>query len=157
MKCRNNQVERRNGGRSEAGFAGGFAGLLFGVLVFLLGTLVVAYGWAVVQTKSAVVDAARQAARTYVEAPDASDAYSSARAAAASSLAAKGRDPGRAALSVASGGFGRCQRVTITVSYPAPVLVLPLSGLLGGRTVRAEHSELVDPYRSGLPGSSECG
>ena len=142
--------------RLEAGFVGGFAGLLFGFLVFVLGTLVVAYGWAVVQTKSAVVDAARQAARTYVEAPDGSDAYNSARAAAAASLTAKGKDPRRAALSVSSGGFGRCQRVTITVSYPAPVLVLPLSGLLGGSTVRAEHSELVDPYRSGLPGSSEC-
>ena len=140
----------------EEGFAGGLAGLLFGVLVFLLGTLLVAYGWAVVETKAAVVDAARQAARTYVEAPDALDAYSSARTAADDSLAAKGRNPARADLKISSGGFGRCERVTITVSYPAPMVVLPLSALLRGSTVRAEHSEIVDPYRSGLAGSAAC-
>lgn len=143
--------------RSDAGFAGGLAGLLFGLLIFLVGTFLAAYGWAVVQTKGAVVDAARQAARTYVEAPDALDAYDSARIAADTSLAAKGRNPARATLRISSGGFGRCERVTITVSYPAPVIVLPLSGLLGGSTVRAAHSEIVDPYRSGLPGSAECG
>lgn len=131
--------------------------MLFGFLIFLLGTLLVAYGWAVVQTKSAVVDAARQAARTYVEAPDATDAYNSARGAAYASLASRGRQPARATLTITSGGFGRCERVTITVSYPAPVVVLPLAGLLGGSTVKAEHSEIVDPYRSGLPGTAECG
>lgn len=143
--------------RGEAGFAGGLAGLLFGLLIFLLGTFLAAYGWAVVQTKSAVVDAARQAARTFVEAPDAQDAYTSARMSADASLAAKGRDPARATLRISSGGFGRCERVTITVSYPAPVVVLPISSVLGGSTVSAAHSEIVDPYRSGLPGSAECG
>lgn len=143
-------------GGDESGFAGGLAGLLFGVLIFLLGTLLVGYGWAVVQTKAAVVDAARQAARTYVEAPDALDAYQSARVAADASLAGRGRDPARASMQVSSGSFGRCARITITVTYPAPVLVLPLPGLLGGSAVRAEHSELVDPFRSGLPGSAAC-
>jgi len=140
----------------EAGFAGGLAGLLFGFLIFGLGTLLVGYGWAVVQTKAAVVDAARQAARSYVEAPDAPDAYDSARTAADASLSARGRDPGQASLQLSSGAFGRCARITVTVGYPAPVLVLPLSGLFGGSTVKAEHSELVDPYRSGLPGSAQC-
>jgi Flp pilus assembly protein TadG len=143
--------------RDEAGFAGGLAGLLFGILIFLFGTMLVAYGWAVVQTKAAVVDAARQAARTYVEAPDSLDAYESARGASDASLAAKGRNPARAALRIATGGFGRCERVTITVTYPAPVVVLPLGRLLGGSEVKAEHSEIVDPYRSGLPGSATCG
>jgi len=143
--------------RDEAGFAGGLAGLLFGVLIFVFGTVLVAYGWAVVQTKAAVVDAARQAARTYVEAPDSLDAYESARGAAYASLAAKDRNPAHAALRIATGGFGRCERVTITVSYPAPVVVFPLGSLLGGSTVKAEHSEIVDPYRSGLPGSAACG
>ena len=141
----------------EAGFAGGLAGLLFGFLVFLLGTVLVGYGWAVVETKAAVVDAARQAARSYVEAPDEQAAYDSARAAADTSLAARGRDPGQASLQVSSAAFGRCARITVTVGYPAPVLILPLSGLFGGSAVRAQHSELVDPYRSGLPGSASCG
>ena len=143
--------------RGEAGFAGGLAGLLFGILIFLFGTVLVAYGWAVVQTKAAVVDAARQAARTYVEAPDSLDAYESARGAAYNSLAAKGRSPAHAALGITTGRFGRCERVTITVSYPAPVVVVPLGNVLGGSTVKAEHSEIVDPYRSGLPGSATCG
>ena len=143
--------------RDEAGFAGGLAGLLFGVLIFLFGTLLVAYGWAVVQTKAAVVDAARQAARTYVEAPGSLHAYESARGAAFASLAAKGRNPEHAALRIATGGFGRCERVTVTVIYPAPVVVLPLGNLLGGSAVKAEHSEIIDPYRSGLPGSASCG
>ena len=143
--------------RDELGFAGGLAGLLFGVLIFVFGTVLVAYGWAVVQTKAAVVDAARQAARTYVEAPDSLDAYESARGAAYASLAAKDRNPAHAALRIATGGFGRCERVTITVSYPAPAVVFPLGSLLGGSTVKAEHSEIIDPYRSGLPGSAACG
>lgn len=147
---------RKDPDHADAGFAGGLAGLLFGFLVFLLGTLLVGYGWAVVQTKAAVVDAARQAARSYVESPDAVTAYDSARTAAAGSLAAKGRNPARSSLQVSAGTFGRCARVTVTISYPAPVLLLPLSGLFGGPTVRAQHSELVDPYRSGLPGSAAC-
>jgi hypothetical protein len=53
----------------EQGFVGGFEGLLFGFLIFLVGTLIVAHAWAVVDTKFAVVEAAKQAARTYVEAP----------------------------------------------------------------------------------------
>lgn len=143
--------------RGDAGFAGGLAGLLFGVLAFLFGTILVAYGWAVVQTKAAVVDAARQAARTYVEAPDSLHAYDSARDAAYNSLAAKGRIPAHAALRITTGGFGRCERITIAVSYPAPVVVVPLGSVLGGSTIKAEHSEIVDPYRSGLPGSATCG
>lgn len=148
--------DRRARADDEYGFAGGLAGLLFGVLIFIVGTFLVGYGWAVVQTKAAVVDAARQAARTYVEAPNALDAYQSARAAADASLADKGRDPARASMQLSSGPFGRCARITITVAYPAPVLLLPIPGLLGGSTVRAEHSELVDPFRSGLPGSASC-
>lgn len=143
-------------GATEDGFAGGLAGLLFGFLIFVLGTFLIGYAWAVVQTKAAVVDAARQAARTYVEAPDALDAYDSARAAADTSLSAKGRDPRKASLQLSTGPFGRCARITATVAYPAPVLLLPLSNLLGASTVKAEHSELVDPYRSGLPGSAAC-
>lgn len=140
----------------ERGFTGGLAGLLFGFLIFLLGTFLVAYAWAVVQTKAAVVDAARQAARTYVEAPDHMDAYASARKAAFVSLGEKGRDPSRARVDLISGGFGRCERITFAVSYPAPVIVLPVIHFLGGSTVTGRHSEVVDPYRSGIPGIAQC-
>jgi hypothetical protein len=57
-----------------------------------------------------------------------------------------------------SGQFARCSRVTISVTYPAPLVELPFVGRLGsGVSVRSEHSELVDPFRSGLPGTALCG
>jgi hypothetical protein len=141
----------------EEGFVGGFEGLLFGVLIFVVGTLLVAHAWAVVDTKFAVVEAAKQAARTYVEAPSATVAGPEAEQAADQALAGYGRDQRLAEVSLVSGSFGRCQRITIAVSYPAPLLELPVVGRMGsGETVRADHSELVDPYRSGLPGTSSC-
>jgi hypothetical protein len=144
-------------GSGEQGFVGGFEGLLFGFLIFVVGTLIVAHAWAVVDTKFAVVEAAKQAARTYVEAPSAALAGPEAQQAADQALAGYGRDPERASVSLESGAFGRCQRITIAVSYPAPVLELPVVGRVGtGRSVRADHSELVDPYRTGLPGTSSC-
>ena len=139
------------------GFVGGFEGLLFGFLLFVAGTLLISYAWAVVDTKAATEEAARQAARTYVEASSATLAASSARSAAAAALAGYGRDPNRATVDLAVGSFGRCERVTISVEYPAPLLALPFVGRVGtGQDVRADSSELVDPYRTGLPGTSEC-
>lgn len=143
--------------RGEAGFVGGFEGLLFGMLLFVLGTLFVANIWGVVDTKAATVDAARQAARTYVESPNGSSGTLDATQAAAAALAGYGRDPARAHLALTSGTFQRCVRITITVSYPAPLLLLPILGRVGtGERVRATHSELVDPYRTGLPGAASC-
>lgn len=145
-------------GRGDDGFAGGFEGLLFGLLLFVVGTLLIAYAWGVIDTKTATGEAARQAARTYVEAPDAPSAAAGAGRAAAAALAGYGRDPARARVQLLSGGFARCDRVTIAVSYPAPLLELPLFGTLGrGQSVTSEHSELVDPFRSGLPGAAPCG
>ncbi|HUJ64574.1 MAG TPA: hypothetical protein VLX59_03485 [Acidimicrobiales bacterium] len=136
---------------------GGFEGLLFGVLLFVIGTLLVAHAWATVDTKFAVVEAAKQAARTYVEAPSAAAAGPDAEQAADQALSGYGRDPRRAEVTLLSGEFGRCQRITIEVSYPAPLLELPVVGKVGsGQAVNADHSELVDPYRTGLPGTSAC-
>lgn len=143
--------------RDEAGFAGGFEGLLFGLLLFVAGSLLVANAWGVVDTKNALVEAARQAARTYVQAPDASSAYQEAQTAADRALAGYGRSPGRARITIVAGGFSRCERVTIEVSYPSPALDLPFVGPVGtGHTVHASQSELVDAYRSGLPGTASC-
>ncbi len=39
-----------------------------------------------------------------------------------------------------------------------PLVAIPLLGQAGnGITVTARHSEVVDPYRSGLPGTATCG
>jgi len=141
----------------EDGFVGGFEGLLFGMLLFVAGTLLIAYAWGVVDTKAATEAAARQAASTYVQAPSAAVAAASAQQAADAALAGYGRDPGRAAVTLAAGSFGRCQRITISVSYPAPILDLPFIGRVGsGQAVRADHSALVDPFRSGLAGTAGC-
>jgi hypothetical protein len=144
-------------GSGEEGFVGGFAGLLFGSLIFVIGTLLAAHAWAVVDTKDALVEAARQAARTYVQAPNGTVAYQLAEEAAAQALAGYGRDAARARMTLVSGSFSRCDRVTIEVTYPAPLLQLPVVGQLGtGQAVRADQSELVDAYRSGLPGTAVC-
>ena len=145
-------------GRGDDGFAGGFEGLLFGLLLFVAGTLLIAYAWGVLDTKTATGEAARQAVRTYVEAPDAAAAASAADQAAAAALSGYGRDPGRATVALVSGQFARCDRITIAVTYPAPLLDLPFVGPVGrAQGVRSEHSELVDPFRSGLPGTATCG
>jgi hypothetical protein len=141
----------------EAGFVGGFEGLLFGLLLFVVGTLLVAGAWAVVDTKFAVDAAARQAVRTYVEAPEAALAGPEAEQAALATLRGYGRSTSEAEVRLVSGGFVRCRRVTIQVTERSPMLVLPWIGRVGsGQAVGAEHSELVDPFRSGLPGTSTC-
>ncbi|MGH9077593.1 MAG: hypothetical protein ACRDY0_09125 [Acidimicrobiales bacterium] len=151
------QAARRPERGGESGFAGGVEGLVFGLLIFVVGTLLVANAWGVVDTKLAAAAAAREAARSYVEAPDASTATADARGAADETLAGYGRDPGRATVTVVAGTFGRCQRITVEVSYAAPVVDLPLVGHLGaGEAVVARHSEIVDPYRSGLAGTAAC-
>ncbi|MGI8492011.1 MAG: hypothetical protein ACR2KC_02995 [Acidimicrobiales bacterium] len=144
--------------RDEAGFAGGAEALLFGLLLFVTGTLLVAYAWNVVDTKSAVVAAAREGARSFVEAPNPSVAAPLATQAAEAAIAGYGRDPSRAQVAVTSGAFARCARITITVRYPLPLVVVPFLGHIGGGgSAQAVHSELVDPYRSGLAGSARCG
>lgn len=142
---------------TDEGFAGGLDGLIFGLLIFVVGTLIVASAWGVVDTKMATGTAAQEAVRTYVEADNATDAASGADAAAEEVLAGLGRNPSRASVVLAAGFFARCQRITIRVSYPSPLLVLPFVGRVGrGLQVSSEHSELVDPFRAGLPGTASC-
>ncbi len=132
--------------------------MIFGLLLFAIGTLIVASAWGVVDTKMAVTTAAEDAARTYVEAPNPTSAATQAQAAADQVLTGFGRSPSRATMTVTGGSFDRCQRITIEIRYPSPVLDLPFVGPVGsGLAVTAEHSELIDPYRSGLAGSSLCG
>jgi hypothetical protein len=71
------------------------------LLIFVVGTLLVAYAWSVVDTKTATVEAARQAARTYVESPDQAVAAAGADQAAAAALSGYGRDPSRAKVAPA--------------------------------------------------------
>ena len=141
--------------RDERGVVGGLEALPFGVLVFVVGTLIVVNAWAVVDAKMSVSSAAREAVRAYVEAPEGTDAAAAARAAAQRTLQAMGRTARAPAISV-SGTFVRCSRVTAEVAYRIPAVRLPWIGGLGSFTARSTATELVDPLRSGLTGEATC-
>ena len=141
--------------RGEDGVVGGLEALPFGVLVFVVGTLIVVNAWGVVDAKMTVAGAAREAVRAYVEAPPAADAEALARSAAQQAMAAMGRTA-RAPEVVVSGDFARCRRVAATVAYRIPALRLPWVGGLGSFTASSTATELVDPLRSGLAGEATC-
>ena len=148
---------RRRCRRDEAGQVAGIEAVPFGLLVFVVGALVVSNAWAVVDAKATVAAAAREATRAYVEAPAGTDALAAARAAAEEGLRGNGRDPARLRLTPETAGLLRCQRVTFVASYPVPAVGLPWIGGHGeGFTATARHSEIVDPYRTGLPAGGRC-
>ena len=144
--------------RGQSGQVAGIEAVPFGVLVLVVGTLLVTNVWAVVDAKMTVASAAREATRAYVEAPAGVDPLARAQEAAGAAVRGGGRDPGRVRLRPESAAFARCQRVTFAASYPVPAITLPWIGGYGhGFTVTARHSELVDPYRTGVPlGPHRC-
>lgn len=142
----------------ERGQVGGIEAVPLGLLVLVVATLLAVNAWAVLEAKSAVVGAARAAARAYVEAPDARVAEEAAERAATEAYEGGGRDPGRLRVEQVEGRFARCGPVTFEAHTRVPTVVVPwLGGWGDGFTVRARHREVVDPYRSGLPGSADCG
>ena len=135
---------------------GGIEAVFFGLLVLVLGTLVAANVWGVIDAKVAAAGAAREATQAFVQAPAGSDPAMMARGAAERAIVAQGRDVARMTLLV-SGDLTRCSRVVAEVHYRVPLIVVPMLGGLGsGFTASARHSELVDPYRSGLPPTASC-
>jgi hypothetical protein len=80
-----------------------------------------------------------------------------AEAAAAEAVDAHGRAPERLVLQRTGDGFARCARVTFEARYPVPAIALPWIGGFGEAfTAAARHSEVVDPFRSGLEGTATC-
>lgn len=142
----------------ETGQVAGLEGLVFGVLIFVFGTLLVVNAWGVVDAKLAASAAAREAARSYVESDSAADAEAAARRAARETIEGHGRRWDRATVHMAGERFARCARITARIRYEAPLIVVPLVGQHGaGLTVTGQHSELVDPYRGGLGTEGRCG
>lgn len=140
--------------RGDAGFVGGSESMLFGVLVFVAGTLLLFNAWAVVDAKMATSSAARETARTYVESdgdPGAAVAAGQAAFDATTGLSAD------ALSTTIAGEFARCQRITVTSTYNVPAISLPFGGWGSGFTVTSTHSEIVDPFRSGIDGRADCG
>lgn len=144
----------------EGGQVGGVEGVVFGVLIFVLGTLVIANAWGVVDAKMAASAGAREGTRAFVESegPTVQDALSDARVAAEEAIAGFGRDPAKMQLTTEEEPLLlRCARVTVRVEYPVPLIRIPVLGRYGsGFTARARHSEIVDPFRSGLSDRSRC-
>ena len=131
----------------------------FGLLTFVVGTLLVANAWAVIDAKMAVSAAAREATRAFVEAPADGDPLALADSAARSAIAGAGRDPAKLTLTPLEAVFERCETVRYEASYQVPAVQVPWVGGFGaGFTATARHAEVVDPYRSGLPSSGNgCG
>ena len=143
--------------RDESGQLGGLEGLAFGVLVFVVGTLVVVNAWAVIDAKLAAASAAREAARAFVEATDIGAADEAAQRAADDAIIGYGRDPDRMELARDDTSFGRCDRVTFTVRYKVSLGAIPLLKRAAATfTAEARYSEIVDPFRDGLSGEARC-
>jgi hypothetical protein len=138
---------------------GGVEVLPSGLLTFVVGALLVSNAWAVVDSRYMVTSAAREAVRVTVEAPDESTAHSRASARVNEVVRAHGRDARRVTLDLAyeRGQWSRCVRVTAIVRSRVPALRLPwIGGYERSFDVSARHSEIVDPFRSGLPGAARC-
>jgi Flp pilus assembly protein TadG len=142
---------------------GGIEALPLGLLVFVVGALLIANAWAVIDAKLAVSSAAREATRTYVEAAaslSSDEAFAAARSAADAAFASQRGSSRRPDLRLIAGSGGarvRCTRVTAEAAHRVPAVTVPWVGGFGrGVTVRARHSEIVDPFRSGLAGTAGC-
>lgn len=144
----------------DVGMVGGLEVLPFGCLTFVVGALLVSNAWAVVDTKYMVTSAAREAVRANVEAPDERTARERARARADEVVRAHGRDPHDVVVDISyerRREWSRCARAVATVRSRVPALRLRWIGGFGHVfDVSARHSEIVDPFRSGLPGAAQC-
>jgi hypothetical protein len=121
----------------------------------VFGILIMFNAWAVVDAKMAVGSAARETIRTLVESDGSTGA---ARTAGHNAFAATSNfDPRGLEGPSLYGQFERCGRVSATYTYEVPAISLPGGiGWGSGFTVSATHTELVDPYRSGLEGEAAC-
>lgn len=156
-------------GAGQDGFVAGGEALALGLVVFVVGTLLVLSGWRLVDGKLAVETAAREAARAVVEAPVAVLADPVASHGAADGIARSVMVAHRGADDVPDatwrfvstrvvGATARCAPITATVEIQVDTVRLPLiGGGLGTVTLTGQHTERIEPYRSGLPvGGVQC-
>ena len=144
----------------DLGAVGGLEVLPFGILTFVIGSLLAANAWAVVDSKLAVTSASREAVRRYVEAPDHATASKRALDAARETLRGHGRSPEQMQFHIEHDGnrpWARCTRVRVVVTYPVPAVSLPwIGGYSEAFNATAAHSEIIDPFRAGIPGVAAC-
>jgi hypothetical protein len=138
--------------RADESGQAGMEVIPFGILTFVVGALLVANAWAVVDAKMAVSAAAKEATRAFVEASSEDVAAPLAEDAARSAIAGFGRDPNGLVLNLVEGQFARCETVRYEARYQIPAVSVPwVGGFGGGFTATARHAEVVDPYRTGVP------
>lgn len=152
----------------EGGFVAGGEALALGVVVFVVGVLLVLNAWRLVDGKLAVETAAREAVRGLVEAPvavltDPATGQEVADARARATMAAhRGADDGPNATwrfvdTRVVGTVARCAPLTATITVEVDTVRLPLGAGFGTVTLTGEHTERIEPYRSGLPvGGWQC-
>lgn len=141
----------------DEGQVAGVEALVFGTLILIMGTLVVANLWAIIDAKFATTAAAQEATRVFVESGGGTGrAAHEAEAAARRAIAGYGRQPSRAKMTIVRGDLERCAAVTIRIEYGVTLGAIPvLRRATTTFTVGAEHTEVADPYRSGLRGRCE--
>lgn len=142
----------------ELGVVAGAEALAFGVLIFVLGTLLIVNTWAVVDARFATAAAAREAVRAAVETPVGQDPLEQARRAAGVALDGHGIDPATAqVVPIDDLRLARCEELAIRVTLEVDALVLPgIERRIAAFTVTGEHREVVDPFRSGLEVAGAC-
>ena len=146
-------VEQRRG--DDRGVVAGSDMLIFGVLAFVLGSLLVLNVWAVIDASLAVSAASREGARTYVEA-DPATAWADTQVRMNEVMTDYGRSDRAVAPSPPLvGAYERCAVVTVTAAYDVALVSLPIFGDFGSlKRVEASHTERIDAYRSGDFGGS---
>ena len=141
--------------RADGGFVAGAEALVFGVLIFVGGTLLAVNAWGVIDAKFAATAAAREATRAAVEAPPGAPLLQHARAAAEEALLGHGKRVERMEGPVPVDGVhqDRCGHLSFEVAYNVPVTIMPWGRAfngVGSIRVVGRHAELVDPFRAGL-------
>lgn len=150
-RLRQTEVDR------ERGAVGGIEVIPFGILLFVVGTLLITNAWSLIDARLAAAAGAREAARAYVESDGSSAAYADAVARGEQAMASYGKDRSRIRIERIDGAaFRRCARVEFEASYEVPAISLPFVTGFGDHVVRADHSEIVDPFRAGLPEGNDC-
>ncbi len=135
----------------DRGIVGGSDVLFFGLLAFVVGSMLIINVWAVIDASFATSAASREGARVFVESADEGTAQADARQTITEVMSNYGRNDTPARINIAaSEGFARCAIISVTVEYDVPFIQLPGFGSFGSlTTVESAHSERVDAYRSG--------
>lgn len=133
----------------ERGVVGGTDGLLAGVLVAMVGTLMIANVWSVIAARTDADAAVREYLRVYTKADGPGSGAAHAEAAARAALVASGRSDVAVSITPPDAEtFGPCGLARVTVRLQAPLVGVPGFVGRGSKTVTAAGAEVIDPWRS---------